>query len=111
MGHEKKMLCIEIHAQKIACLNHILVLKPLQHSSVMLKAFSENTVKAIHQQQLNKCIDSAINFTMEEYVKIATEINKLNCLSNSLVIATEVMKLAVSLSYEKQRVLLGIASL
>ncbi|GAA5811590.1 hypothetical protein MFLAVUS_005030 [Mucor flavus] len=58
-------------------------------ADIMLRTFSENTLKAIHQQQLNRCIDSAIDFTMEEYVKISTEINKLNCLSNSLVIATE----------------------
>lgn len=70
MGREKKMLCIETHAQEIACLNHILVLKPLQHSSVMLKAFSENTLEAIHQQQLNRCIDSAIDLQWKSMPKL-----------------------------------------
>jgi hypothetical protein len=104
MGHEKNVMHRNSRAENRMFESYFGPKTPPTQLSHVESLFRK-MLKAIHQQQLNRSIDSAIDFTMEEHVKIATEINKLTCLSNSLVIATEVIKLAVSLLYEKQRVL------
>lgn len=105
-------LYMESHVQELSCLNHILVLKPLQHSDLMRETFSDDVLNKIYEEQLNKCMNSSLDFTSEEFLKLAMEIKKLNKPQGSTVqIAAQIMIMAASLSYEKQRVLIGIAGL
>ncbi|KAI7874007.1 uncharacterized protein EV154DRAFT_527502 [Mucor mucedo] len=80
------LIPIEIHVQELSALNHILILKPLQHSK-MIRKFDELT-------QLNLILKRLINQTQSVH-NIATN---LRVFSNSL-------------DYEKRRVIIGIAIL
>lgn len=101
---------LESHVQELACFNHILVLKPLQHSQMPRDSFTGQSIKQALKEQLKLCIDSSIDFTNKEFLSLTVLLKKLANVSASKV-ATDIMVLSNSLDYAKRRVLIGIAAL
>lgn len=110
--HSKNQIAIETHVQELACLNHVLVLKPFQHTKMMRECFTDQVLNHILTEQAKKCIDQSIDFTEEEYITISNIIKMLSTPGESIYkLATDLMILANSLTYEKRRVIIGVSSL
>lgn len=101
---------LESHVQELACFDHILVLKPLQHSHIPRDSFTDQSIKQALKEQLQLYIDSSIDFTNEEFLNLTVLLKKLANESASKV-ATDIMVLSNSLDYEKHYDLIGIAAL
>lgn len=60
------LIPFETHVQELSALNHILILKPLQHSKMMRKVFTDENIKHIINEQAQMSIDLSFGFTSEE---------------------------------------------
>lgn len=53
----ESLIPLETHVQELSALNHILVLKPLQHSKMMREMFTDENIKYIINEQVQMSIE------------------------------------------------------
>ena len=106
------LIPIEPHVQELSALNHILVLKPLQHSNMIREVFTDENIKYITNEQLKTSMNSSLDFTSDELTQLNLVLKHLINQTQSVHnIATNLMVFSNSLDYEKRRVIIGIAML
>ncbi|KAI7887055.1 uncharacterized protein EV154DRAFT_573864 [Mucor mucedo] len=106
------LIAIEIHVQELSALNHILLLKPLQHSKMIRKVFTDENIKYITNEQLKTSMNSSLDFTSDELTQLNLVLKRLITQTQSVHnIATNLRVFSNSLDYEKRRVIIGIAML
>ncbi|KAI8330666.1 hypothetical protein EDC96DRAFT_528088 [Choanephora cucurbitarum] len=106
------LIPIETHVQELSALNHILVLKPLQHSKMIREVFTDENIKYITNEQVKTSMNSSLDFTSDELTQLNLVLKHLINQTQSVHnIATNLMVFSNSLDYEKRRVIIGIAML
>ncbi|KAI7856631.1 hypothetical protein BDC45DRAFT_533595 [Circinella umbellata] len=106
------LIPIEPHVQELSALNHILVLKPLQHSNMIREVFTDENIEYITNEQLKTSMNSSLDFTSDELTQLNLVLKHLINQTQSVHnIATNLMVFSNSLDYEKRRVIIGIAML
>lgn len=106
------LIPIETHVQELSALNHILVLKPLQHSKMIREVFTDENIKYVTNEQLKTSMNSSLDFTSDELKQLNLVLKHLTNQTQSVHnIATKLMVFSNSLDYEKRRVIIGIAML
>lgn len=79
---EKLLRCngvipIESHAQDLASLNNVLVLKSLQHSRIQRSVFTDKTMKIILNKHLSFLINDELMFNERELTEVNRILNDL----------------------------------
>ncbi|ORE02358.1 hypothetical protein BCV72DRAFT_53925 [Rhizopus microsporus var. microsporus] len=103
---------LESHVQELAALNHILILKPLQHSKMMREVFTDEHIKHALNEQVRMSIGLSLDFTSEDLMRLNLILKQLTNHTQSIYrITIDILLFSNSLTYEKRRVLIGIALL
>ena len=76
------LIPIETRIQELSALNHILVLKPLQHSKMMREVFTDENIKYITNEPVKTSMNSSLDF-------ISDELTKLNLVLKHLINQTQ----------------------
>lgn len=108
----KGLISLENHVQELAALNHMLILKLLQHSKMIREVFTNEHIKRILNEQVRMSIDLSLDFTSEDLMQLNLILKQLTNHTQSVYrITTDILLFSNFLTYEKRRTLIGIALL
>ncbi|CAG8546273.1 3688_t:CDS:10, partial [Paraglomus occultum] len=108
----EKGLFAESHTQEILSLSHVLLLKPKQHSSLMMVVFSTELLEMMHKDMLERFTEQETEFDFEIFTKLTLIVKQLRKGKVTRNIAvTELQTLMIGRSYGEVSILKAIKNI
>jgi hypothetical protein len=108
----KQNLLVESHVQQILSLSHILLLKPQQHSPLMVEVFGAETLKAMYKDVVRKLTEQETEFDAEVLMKLTRIAKRLQREEIERDVAvSELHTLAVGCAYGERAILKAIRNI